>query len=312
MMKRPSGLGRGLGALIPPSHGGTFVPARDDSRHPSDPASLPVQRDEEQIEAEALLNGKQSYRELPVASIVANPHQPRQHFDHAALEDLVSSIQERGIVEPLIVTSKGNGAYELIAGERRLRAANIAGFERVPCIIRTATEQEKLELALIENVQRHDLNPIEEAYAYRRLMDEFGMTQDEVGERVGKSRPQVGNTVRLLQLPQEIQQALMDRKISASHARTLLSLPTDAERMDLFHAMLEQNFTVREVERRVPAPRRSLAERDPNLVDLEQGLRESLGHRVVIKRGSNGDGEIRIPFQTDEDLSSLCEKLKRG
>jgi len=296
--KRPIGLGRGLGALIPPKQGGT-LPSASVSQD-ADAESHPVPG----------ASNEGTYREIPVTRIAANPNQPRQHFDHAALEDLVTSIQERGIIEPLVVTETGSGMYEIIAGERRLRAAKIAGLEKVPCVIREATELDKLELAIIENVQRHDLNPIEEAIAYKRLMDEFGMTQDDVGKRVGKSRPQVANTVRLLQLPHEIQQALVDRKISASNARTLLSLPSDQERVDLFRAMLSQNFTVREVERRVPHPRGPRAEADPNLLERERELRETIGHRVDIKRTRGGGGEIRIFFETDEDLTSLSAKLR--
>lgn len=300
-MKRPSGLGRGLGALIPPSNGGTYSSMHQEPalESPIEPRQVPM--------ADGSV-----YRDIPVDLIVANPHQPRQHFDHAALEDLVSSITERGVIEPLIVTDLGNGTFELIAGERRLRASRIAGKSTVPCVIRTATELEKLELAIIENVQRHDLNPIEEAVAYKRLMDEFNMTQDQVGEKVGKSRPQVANIVRLLQLPHEIQQALTDRKINASNARTLLSLPTDIERMELFQAMLSQNFTVRETEKRIPHPRaKSGLSVDPNILEFERRLRETTGHRVEIKCSAKGEGEIRIPFGSVEDLASLMQKLVR-
>jgi ParB family chromosome partitioning protein len=298
MMKRPSGLGRGLGALIPPSNGGTYSTPRQTEA--SQPQGI----------AEASVNGS-AYREISVDAIVANPHQPRQHFDHAALEDLVSSIQERGVIEPLIVTDLGNGTYELIAGERRLRASRIAGLQTVPCVIRSASDREKLELAIIENVQRHDLNPIEEAVAYKRLMDEFGLTQDEVGEKVGKSRPQVANIVRLLQLPEEIRQALMDRKINSSNARTLLSLPSETERMELFRAMLSQNFTVRETEKHVGHPRAKAGpSADPNVLEYERRLRELTGHRAEIKMSAKG-GEIRIPFQSDEDLGGLMERLIR-
>jgi ParB family chromosome partitioning protein len=301
-MKRPGGLGRGLGALIPQKRdeasGGSF----SSPEAPSDGAKGDVR--EAQIIAAAI----GPYHELPIEQITSNPLQPRRHFDHAALEDLVESIREHGIIEPLIVTELPNGLYELIAGERRLRAGKIAGMERVPAIVRTATDQEKLEIALIENVQRHDLNPIEEAIAYKRLMDEFGMTQDEVGTKVGKSRPQVGNTVRLLQLPEEIQQALIERKISSSNARTLISLPTDAERMEMFRAMLAGNFTVRETERRVYPTRQPRVSGDPNLLDLIRRLRESLGHRADIKRSGAG-GEIRIAFENDEDLQGLVGKI---
>lgn len=303
MMKRPSGLGRGLGALIPPAQGGTFSSSRSADLEVPLPEPVLPPSSEDVPQAQGV------YREIPISDVEPNPHQPRKHFDHTALEDLVSSIRERGIIEPLVVTEKLDGKYELIAGERRLRAANIAGLRMVPCVVRGQTDdKEKLELAIIENVQRHDLNPIEEAFAYQRLVDEFGLTQDEVGIRVGKSRPQVGNTIRLLQLPHEIQQALMERKISASNARTLLSLPTDAERMELFRAMLSQNFTVRQAEDRVGHPRASRMV-DPNIAEQERGLREKLGHRVSIKRSSSGEGEIRIAFQSDEDLEDLCKRL---
>lgn len=296
MIHRQTGLGRGLGAIIPPRPG-AVPPATEVGIGPAPVATAP-----------APLEGG-TFLQVPVSLITPNPKQPRRHFDHAALEDLVSSIKEHGIVEPLVVT-RGDAGYELIAGERRLRAAQIAGLETVPCVVRTASEQEKLELALIENVQRQDLNPIEEAFAYQRLMDEFGLTQDQVSAKVGKSRPQVANTVRLLQLPADIQQALMDRKISASNARTLLSLPTDQERHDLFSAMLAGNFTVRQTEARVPHPRRARVVSDPNVLDAERRLRESLGHRVDIKRSPNGSGEIKIAFENEEDLRDLTSRLE--
>lgn len=302
MKRRPIGLGRGLGALIPPKSGGT-VSSGDTSQ------SKRVDRAPEMgTSAPEVPKPRGIYREVPIAEIAANPQQPRRHFDHAALEGLVTSIQERGIIQPLVVTQLSNGTYELIAGERRLRAARIAGLDSVPCIVRTATEQDKLELALIENIQRHDLNPIEEATAYNRLIEEFGMTQDEVGQKVGKSRPRVANTVRLLQLPDDIQQALVDRKINASNARTLLSLSSDEERMDLFRAMLAGNFTVRQTEARVPHPRRA-REVDPNVLEHERKFREALGHRVDVKPGRSGGGEIRIFFHSDDDLNDLASRI---
>jgi len=302
MKRRSSGLGRGLGALIPPDSGGTFS---------SDDASASKKEDRASKAASVAPEDSKpqgTYRQVSVAEIVANPQQPRRHFDHTALEDLVTSIQERGIIQPLVVTELPNGTYELIAGERRLRASRIAGLKTVPCIVRSASEQDKLEIALIENIQRHDLNPIEEAIAYNRLMEEFSMTQDDVGQKVGKSRPQVANIVRLLQLPEDIQQALIDRKINASNARTLLSLSSEEERMNLFHAMLAGNFTVRQTESRVPHPRRS-RETDPNILDHERKLREALGHRVDVKPGRSGGGEIRIYFHSDEELRDVASKI---
>lgn len=289
---RQSGLGRGLGALIPPKpiH---VAPAVDDA------AGVVPATAEDRLQR------------IPISRIERNPHQPRLHFDHGQLEDLISSIKEHGLLQPLVVSPLGNGRYQLIAGERRLRSATIVGLESVPAIVREATEQQKLELALIENVQRQDLNPIEEAKAYRRLIDEFNLTQDEVSTRVGKSRPQVANTLRLLQLPEDIQRALIERKLTASNARTLLSLPTEAERIELFHAMLDGHFTVRQTEARVPHPRR-IPVLDPNVSEAEMCLREALHCRVLIKRTVRGEGEIRLLFHSDEELRSLLETLKRN
>jgi len=253
-------------------------------------------------------SGAASIQQLPVDRIDPNPHQPRTHFDHGDLEDLVSSIKEHGIISPLVVTVKPDGRYELIAGERRLRASKIAGLHEVPALVRSATEQQKMELAIIENVQRADLNPIEEAHAYLRLQNEFGLTQDEVGQRVGKSRPQVANIIRLLQLPEQIQRALMEGKIAMSNARTLLSLPSDAERLTLFEQMLAGNFTVRQTEARVSHPRR-VSTVDPNVTALEDQLRATLGTKVTVKRDARGEGEVRIRFLNDEDLETIRKKI---
>lgn len=302
MLNRQTGLGRGLGALIPPNRPAAVKPALETEMNQVVSAST--------IAAPSI-SSDGSLRHVAIGSITTNPHQPRRHFDHTAMEDLVSSIKEHGILEPLVVTALPDGRYELIAGERRFRASQIAGLETVPTIIRSATEQQKLELAIIENVQRQDLNAIEEAIAYKRLMDEFGLTQDEVSAKVGKSRPQVANTVRLLQLPEEIQHALIERKISASNARTLLSLPSDMARMELFRAMLAGHFTVRQTESRVPHPRKMKSGvMDPNVADLERRLRESLGHKVEIKRTGSG-GEIKIGFENEEDLQSLVGKMEQ-
>ncbi|MBI4139032.1 ParB/RepB/Spo0J family partition protein [Candidatus Uhrbacteria bacterium] len=284
MIGRQSGLGRGLGALIP-------------QRETAEPESpRPIAGDETSV------------RRIPVDAIDPNPHQPRMHFEHAALEDLVSSIKEHGVLQPVVVTVKSDGRYELIVGERRLRASKIAGLETVPAIVRSATEQQKMELALIENVQRADLNPIEEARAYVRLMEEFGMTQDDVGRRVGKSRPQVANTIRLLQLPESIQHALVEKKISASNARTLLSVPSDDERLRLFDSLLAGQFTVRQTEARVGRTRQPKMA-DPNLAGLENRLREALGTRVTVTRDPRGEGEIRIRFYNEEDLQEIIKKI---
>ncbi len=307
MMGRQSGLGRGLGALIPPK---TSTQQAQDMMDVAEPV-VPAQSMSFENLADFDDHHQTSLHIVPLDQIDANPHQPREQFDHNHLEDLVSSIQRHGVMQPLVATRGKDGRYELIAGERRLRAARIAGLATVPVIVRTATEQEKLELAIIENVQRQDLNPVEEARAYLRLQNEFNLTQDDIAHRVAKSRPQITNTIRLLQLPGEILQALNEGKISPSNARTLLSLTTDQERMELFHAMLEGNFTVRQTEARVPHVRsRSSKQNDPNITATEHDLRAIFGTRVHIKRDARGEGEVRITFLNDEDLSEIVRKLK--
>lgn len=294
---RQSGLGRGLGAIIPPK------------QTPSEAAVSNPAISEPRADERPRANTNEIHQ-IPLELIDPNPHQPRVHFDHADLEDLVTSIQTHGVMQPIVVTPKADGRYELIAGERRTRASKVAGRETIPAIVRTATDQQKLELALIENIQRQDLNPIEEAKAYIRLQNEFGLTQDEIGIRVGKSRPQVANIIRLLQLPDEIQQALMEKKISASNARTLLSLASEDERMALFRVMLEGNFTVRQTEARVPHKRgRRPSFADPNVASAEMELRDALGAKVIVKRDPRGEGEIRITFLNDEDFQTIRRKI---
>jgi len=296
MIRRQSGLGRGLGALIPTED----VQDTFDEAEEKGELLIPKKASEGRVE------------NISVDRVDPNPHQPRKRFDHNDLEELVTSIKEHGVLQPIVVTPGEGGRYELIMGERRLRASKIAGKDTIPAMIREADDRQKMELAIIENVQRSDLNPLEEARAYLRLQEEFGLTQDEVGRRVGKSRPQVANTIRLLQLPDEIQHALVEKKISASNARTLLSLPSDEERMKLFQQMLVGSFTVRQTESRVLSPRRrSAVARDPNLDALETDLRNVLGTQVVVKKDARGEGEIRIRFFSDEDLTELSKKLKK-
>jgi ParB family chromosome partitioning protein len=228
------------------------------------------------------------------------------------LEDLVASIKVHGVLQPITVTEKVDGGYELIAGERRLRASQIAGRPTIPAIVKQATQVEKLELALIENIQRQDLNPIEEAFAYQRLMDEFHLTQEEVGERVGKSRPTVANLVRLLDLPQPIQKALMDGVISAGKAKALLSLKDEKEQFRVFADMVGHGMSVRAVEQTVsghdPASRKGSVRRDPNLMAQEKLLEERLGTKVMIhKKGEKGT--IVIDFSSLEELKRLVGEL---
>jgi len=309
MLARQSGLGRGLGALIPPKppappSGFTGVPVR--------PTPEPEESTPAPIVPAPPADDRGRILQIPVSAVARNPRQPRQHFDHQQLEDLIASIKEHGVIQPLLVTRTAEGTYELIAGERRLRAATIAGMRTVPAILREDVEdRQKLELALIENVQRQDLNPIEEARAYSQLMDEFHLTQEEIAKKVGKSRPQIANILRLLQLPEVIQRALVEGRISATNGRTLLSLPTDDERLRLFQQMLEGQFTVRQTEARVPHTRSGRRPVDPNVAAIEDALRIQLKCKVVVKRNAKGEGEVRLKFGSDEELQAIVDNLQQ-
>ncbi|PIZ55622.1 hypothetical protein COY25_00570, partial [Candidatus Uhrbacteria bacterium CG_4_10_14_0_2_um_filter_41_7] len=249
--------------------------------------------------------------EIDPALIVANPHQPRSYFSPSSLEDLLGSIKEHGIMQPLTVTEVGDGRYELIAGERRLRASKMLGLSAVPVIVRTATDQQKLELALIENIQRQDLNTVEEARAYKSLADLFSLTQQEVAERVGKSRSAVANTIRLLELDDEMLDALQKEDISKSQAKTLLGEDNLRKRHELFNQMLSGELTVKEAEERVRSTsKRAKAsnEKDPNILALEDELRSSLGTKVKIDM-SGGNGKISVYFYSRDELKEIIKKL---
>lgn len=287
-MSKPSGgLGRGLGALLPPK----VVP---------------------QAGSEAAEVAERGVKEIPIDSIVPNPHQPRRHFSPSDLEDLLASIKEHGILQPLVVTSKGDGKYELIAGERRLRASKMLGLKEVPVVVRTANEQQKLELAIIENIQRQALNAVEEAKAYQGLIDLFSLKQDEVAARVGKSRSYVANTLRLLDLDEAILQALVDGKITRSHARTLLAEGDPDRRKELFKQIVSGHMTVREVEAKAGQGNRgrSASAKDPNIAALEDKMREALGTKVQLQmKGSSG--KLTIHFYSKEELKELMKKFER-
>jgi ParB family chromosome partitioning protein len=224
----------------------------------------------------------------------------------------VSSIKQHGVLQPVTVTEKDDGGYELIAGERRLRASQIAGLVTIPALVRSATQQEKLELALIENIQRQDLNAIEEAFSYRRLMDEFGLTQQAVAEKVGKSRPHVANTVRLLDLPDLIQKALVDGTLTMGKARAILSLEDEKDQMAMFKSMLGEELSVRDVEQAVQQKgersRKGSMRRDPNLIAQEQLLEERFGTKVRITERA-GKGNIVIEFHSKDELKKLLQEL---
>lgn len=250
--------------------------------------------------------------QIPTSEIAPNSHQPRKHFSHQELEELVLSIKEHGILQPILVRERADGGYELIAGERRLRAAVIAGLATVPALVRAATDQQKLEIALIENIQREDLNPLEEAFAFARLVEEFGMTQQAVADKVGKSRPAVANTIRLLELPDPIKKALMDGQLGMGKARAILSLKSEKEQIALFKSMMGERVTVRDVERAVEmkgaVSRKGSVRRDPNLHAQEELLEERLGTKVrITQKGERGI--ITIEYYSKDELKRIIKEF---
>lgn len=301
---RPKGgLGRGIGALIPGAAGTSPLPS-----------SVSGTRD---------TSVEQGVIEVPIQQVQPNPQQPRQVFEPHALHDLSISIREHGVIQPLIVTRVGENEYQLIAGERRLQASKLAKLERVPVIIKDATPQQILEMALVENIQRADLNPLEEAAAYRHLVQDFKLTQEQVATRVGKSRVAVTNTLRLLNLPDQVRQALLDDLISEGHARAMLMLPLDSP--ELYHQVLQQvisgPLTVRQTEelvqrilKRNPKQAKQNLEvrRSPmpsiETVEAERTIENALGMPVKIVR-SNGGGKLIVEFHDEENLQRLYELL---
>lgn len=305
MRKTQGGLGRGLSALLPPA-GSSHAPMTDVVT-PAPVFSAPPPKMESVVAPREIETKKDNLLlHISPSDIVANPRQPRHHFAEEDLTDLMASVQEHGILQPLVVSVRQDGAYELIAGERRLRAARAVGLKSVPVIVRDVTEQQKLELALIENIQRADLNAVEEAKAYQMLMEDFGMTQEDVAGRVGKSRSQVANTLRLLDLSADMLAAVIEGRITKSHARTLLSEPNDTRRRELFERMLGGEVTVRSAE--TSASRRQSAAKDPNILALESALREKLGTKVSID-SHGAKSTITIHCYSKEDLAAMIRQL---
>jgi ParB family chromosome partitioning protein len=282
-MARRRGLGRGLDALIP---GG------------SDRSSGEV-------------------TELGVDQIERNPRQPRRNFDPADLEQLTDSIRQHGVLQPLIVARmEGDGDYVLIAGERRLQAARQAGLATVPAVVRTATDQQLLVLALIENLQRADLNPLEAAEGYRQLADEFGLSHEAIADQVGKSRSTVTNALRLLQLPESVQAAVMDGRLSEGHARALLALPTAEAIEAAMGTVLNRELNVRQTEELVRSlsgkrsRKRRTTRASPEEKALEAELRDALGTKVSLRSSAKG-GTLTIHYYSPEELEALVDRLRR-
>lgn len=285
-MAQRTGLGKGLDALIPA--GGKVSPA--------------------------VSTGSGGVQQVSVDVIQRNPRQPRVHFKEAELTELAASIREHGVIQPLIAIPKPDGKFILIAGERRWQAAQRAGLRTVPVIARQANNQEMLEVALIENVQREDLNALEEAEAYRQLVEEFGLSHESVAKRVGKSRVAVTNTLRLLGLADVVKQALVDGRITEGHARALLALSTQKAQASALQTILNLSMSVRQAEELVRklAGQKPVKARKPiqnaDARDVEKRLQRSLGTKVALKHGKKG-GTVTIYYYSDEELDALLEKL---
>ncbi len=298
MADKKRGLGRGFDALIPTQ----IVEDEFDVTAKVDAATG------ERMSVDTL-------RELDVNLIDPNPHQPRKNFNEKELEALAASIRIHGILQPLVATRQGE-RYELVAGERRLRAARLAGMMTVPVIVRSLDEQQKMELALIENLQRADLNPIETATAYRKLMDQFNMTHEDIGRQVGRDRSTVANTLRLLNLPLEAKRAVTEGRISEGHARVVLTIEESDKQMEFLNLMLQSNWTVRQAEEYARAFRgatgtKAKAEaRIAQTNDLTQSLSDYLGAKVSQVTTARG-GKLVIEYYSDEELDRIYRAIQR-
>jgi ParB family chromosome partitioning protein len=277
LFKMKNALGRGLGALIPEKTTGVL--------------------------------------EVDIERIIPNVNQPRKTFDDKSLKELAASIKEQGVIQPILVQRNGDGTFGIIAGERRWRACGIAGLTKVPCIVKELSQTETLMISLIENIQREDLNPLETAFAYQRLTEEFDLKQEEVALKVGKDRATVSNYIRLLKLPLQIQTLIKDSSLSMGHAKALMSIEDEKIQIEIANKAVHAGLSVREIERlckdysvnvKNPEPKKI----DPNVVSLEEELRDHLGTTVRVKERS-GKGSIEISFSSVDELNRLLEILKK-
>ncbi len=259
--------------------------------------------------------------EIPLEQIEANPFQPRTDFDREALDELVASIEAQGIIQPVTVRKMGFEKYQLISGERRLKAAKLAGLKAIPSFIRVANDEQMLEMALIENIHRQDLNAIEVAISYRRLMEECKLTQEKLSERVGKGRTTIANFLRLLKLPPEIQVALRDGRINMGQARTLITIDDEVLQLKILHEIIENELSVRQTEqlvKEIKAPeRKEKKKKEPKAVlpekyrELPEKLSDKMGTRVRFRRNYKGEGSIVISFKSDEELERIVSLLDK-
>lgn len=257
---------------------------------------------------------------LPVSSIEANPFNPRTNFEKEALEELSTSISIHGIIQPLTVRKLGRDKFQLISGERRFRAAQLAGLKEVPAYVRIANDQAMLEMALVENIQREDLNPIEVALSYERLIEECELTQDQLSQKISKSRSSITNHLRLLKLPAPVQAGVKQKQISMGHARAIVSAGDEDTQIELFERVVAENLSVREIEaiirgeavaKKEPTPKKPKLEISENEYTFKEHLGDQLATKVDIKKGPNGSGKIIVNFSSDVDLNRIMELMNR-
>jgi len=294
MTKQRRGLGRGLGALLP-------------------------EKTHEAEEENRVQNTLSS--DLRIADIETNPYQPRTHFDQESLQELADSIRTQGIIQPITVRELSAGRYQLISGERRLQASKLASLKSIPAYVRMADNQQMLEMALIENIQREDLNAMEVALSYKRLMEDCDLKQEELGGRVGKNRSTVNNYLRLLKLPAKVQAGLRDKTISMGHARAIVGLEDEKMMVKVFEKTVHEGLSVRKVEELIRSlSQKSLPTRSPQKklsvlknehLDLQEHLAGWFGTKVLIKSDAKSKGEIKIPFKSNEQLEEILNRLKK-
>ena len=290
-MTKKNALGRGLGALI------------------------------DGVEKEVLERKVEPNMDIPLDSIDGNPFQPRSHFDEQSLEELATSIKKLGIVQPLTVRETGNGRYQLIAGERRLRAARLAGLTQIPAYIRTADDQAMLELALVENIQREDLDAVEVAISFQRLIEECKLTQEQLSDRVGKQRSTIANYLRLLRLPAEIQLGIRNKHVMMGHARTLVNIENPKTQMEVYYRIIDGDLSVRQVEELVrtlqtekikdPAKRERRKKLNDDFRQLSEHLNRIFSTRINFRINEQGKGKIVIPFENPEEMERILGLFDR-
>ncbi|MCC5920098.1 MAG: ParB/RepB/Spo0J family partition protein [Cyclobacteriaceae bacterium] len=301
-VKKRSALGRGLGALL------------------EDSGAVRKKEGESEEEVIKKVSSAQGMNEIPVTNIEVNPYQPRTHFDREALEELAESIKVQGIIQPITVRKLSDDHYQLISGERRLQASKLAGLEKVPAYVRLADDQQMLEMALIENIQRENLNAIEIALSYQRLLSECSLKQEELGDRVGKKRATVNNYLRLLKLPPDIQIAVRDNQLSMGHARALINIENIDLQLDIFKQVQDKQLSVRKTEElvrnlmqgkeeKLTEKKKLNPEQERTIKDLQRKLSSHFGTRINVKTDEKNKGEIKIPFDSTDELNRILELL---